>query len=91
MRENDFVARIGGDEFIVILDIDAQKPLEDAVSRIEHNVREFNSHHKRPYSISFSYGYGVFNARSESELHHFFRRIDRYMYENKSLKREAAI
>jgi GGDEF domain-containing protein len=42
LGQNDFVARVGGDEFIAILDVHNEKMLKEAVNRIEQDICRFN-------------------------------------------------
>lgn len=88
IRENDFISRIGGDEFVVILDIHSKKELESAKKRIEDNFAVFNAEGLRPYTLSLSYGSGVFDMRSGKSLDEFFKGIDALMYEEKNKKKE---
>jgi diguanylate cyclase (GGDEF)-like protein len=86
IREDDFVARIGGDEFIVILDIQSADSLEDAVRRIECTVAEFNSKSGKPYVISLSFGYGIYDSEKYGDINNFFEQIDSWMYAEKAKK-----
>jgi diguanylate cyclase (GGDEF)-like protein len=88
IRESDFVSRIGGDEFIVILDIKSPDILRDAKKRIERSIAAFNEAGKKPYTLSLSYGYRVYNAKSGEKMEDFFKNIDSLMYRDKNKKRE---
>lgn len=87
IRNNDFVARFGGDEFLIVMDIDNHERLEEAVKRIKENVKKFNKDCSRPYELGFSMGYDVYN-KSKAEADAFFKHIDRLMYNNKKCDRE---
>jgi len=86
LRQHDFVARIGGDEFIVILNLNSQRDLEQTVKRIQQSVHMFNLVNKKPYRISFSFGYDIYN-KNKMNLDGFLRHIDHLMYKNKNAKR----
>jgi len=86
LRENDFLARVGGDEFIVILNIDCPKVLERTIMRIKHNVLIFNQESAKPYRISFSIGSCTYDAKSHMDYDSFFKHVDFLMYEDKKNK-----
>lgn len=83
LRLNDFVARFGGDEFVIIMDINSRAMLEQAVKRIANNIEEFNKGSLKPYKISFSMGYDIYNCNSKLKLDDFFNHIDMLMYKDK--------
>ena len=83
LRHNDFIARFGGDEFYAILDISQQSELETAVERIRACLEKYNDSCNRPYAISFSMGYAVYDPLTQMKADDFFRRIDMLMYEDK--------
>lgn len=83
LRHNDFVARFGGDEFYIILDISDESGLESAVERLEACIAKHNEHSSKPYSISFSMGYAVYDPSTRMKADEFQKRLDSLMYENK--------
>lgn len=87
IRENDFVARVGGDEFVVVLDIRDDAELERTKARIEENIEAFNTQGGRPYDISISCGSGVYDIKSGTTLQDFFRQLDALMYKEKYEKK----
>jgi diguanylate cyclase (GGDEF)-like protein len=86
LRHDDFVARYGGDEFMVIMDIDRHEQLEHTVKRIASNVERFNREEGRPYLIDFAMGYGVYEPEKKMTSDMFFQHIDKLMYEAKKKK-----
>ena len=83
LRQDDFVARYGGDEFMIIMDINNHEQLEQAVQRIQQSVDRFNRENVKPYSIDFAMGYAVYENESNMTADDFFRYIDQRMYEAK--------
>ena len=83
LRRNDFIARFGGDEFVIIMDINSRAMLEQAVERIADNVEIFNKESLKPYEISFSMGYDIYDSNSKLKSDDFFNHIDILMYNNK--------
>lgn len=81
-RESDFVARYGGDEFVVIVDVNNQTDLEKALARLHANVESFNMKKQMPYKISLSIGSGLYEP-GKSSAAEFMKRIDTLMYAEK--------
>lgn len=82
IRNNDFIARFGGDEFCIILDISSKAELEALVSRIHHCTEKHNESGNRPYRLGFSIGYAVYEPRYRS-AEEFLKQADSLMYEDK--------
>lgn len=83
-RESDITARIGGDEFAVLLADDLKSGFEETVTRhLEDNLRLYNEREGRPYYLSFSMGMSVYNPMSPCSLDDLLNRADALMYDNK--------
>jgi diguanylate cyclase (GGDEF)-like protein len=82
-RESDFVARYGGDEFLVLFNIKSRQDLINAVDRIKQNTELMNKKRQIPFKLSLSMGYDVFDNNSGITLNQFFKHIDELMYKDK--------
>ena len=80
-REGDLVARIGGDEFSIILPNTTESAVENACQRIRESVENYNATHPElPMSISvgFAVSEGVYR-----NLKDLFKDADNSMYRKK--------
>ncbi|RDU22527.1 GGDEF domain-containing protein [Anaerosacchariphilus polymeriproducens] len=87
LKSKDFIARFGGDEFFVVLDVMDLEQLKRIVFRINQAVEKQNEYNNEPFKLSLSMGYIVYDYNSHMELEEFFRKIDALMYENKQKKK----
>jgi diguanylate cyclase (GGDEF)-like protein/PAS domain S-box-containing protein len=80
-RSSDIVARIGGDEFAVLLtEIDREK-IQELVQRLRDSVEEYNQSEPRIH-LTLSIGHAVSDSVS-SDLQVLFREADNRMYREK--------
>lgn len=82
-RRNDFIARYGGDEFVVAMALEKKDHLHKAIDRLKENIRQFNAKNAAPYTISMSVGYDCFFDQSDQTATDFIRHIDNLMYRQK--------
>lgn len=87
LRNDDLVARFGGDEFVVILELDREEDLDRAVGRVRDELAQFNAHSPYPFELSFSIGAAVYDARSGEATGDFLKLLDDRMYESKRARR----
>ena len=77
--------RIGGDEFIAILDPTTEEELENKFRTLVEAEENFNKNEKRyAMTLSFSYGGAVYRPGHDADFKEVFKRADQAMYENKS-------
>jgi diguanylate cyclase (GGDEF)-like protein len=83
IRKEDFVARLGGDEFLVLLETRDLAVVESVVRRISESFEHSSADTSRPYSLSASIGWEIYNPGSDPEPETFLKRLDEAMYRAK--------
>lgn len=82
-RKNDFIARYGGDEFVIIVEISEKAELTGMINRLREHVEYYNSTKIFPYELSLSIGYDVYKTKAGVSIQKFYKHIDKLMYEDK--------
>jgi diguanylate cyclase (GGDEF)-like protein len=86
-REWDVIARMGGDEFAVLVITGRSEDIESGViTRIKDQVLEYNKGGK-PYKLSLSYGISRLYDFSREALKDALNEADSLMYDNKKIKK----
>lgn len=81
-RSEDIIARIGGDEFAIILPSTDSEEAENFCRRIRQNIAKFNHNNNQITPLSISIGFEVMKNSSQN-LDDIFIRADKKMYLNK--------
>ena len=82
VRAGDAIARFGGDEFFVLLDLDSDEELQMVVDRINEEERLFAEKDNR-FVLQLSKGYDFFDANRFASIAEFETHLDELMYEEK--------
>ncbi len=85
-RDSDIVARIGGDEFVILAMNTYETSTEKLINRIEKFMRNHTLQQWRSYEISMSVGAASFDPRNPSPIDVLLTQADKMMYENKHKK-----
>lgn len=83
----DYIARIGGDEFVVLLYINNLQELEKLIEILKQKLIAINRTKQFDFDISFSYGMNIFNEDEFSSINEFLNQSDKLMYQNKNTKK----
>ncbi|MBC7960505.1 MAG: diguanylate cyclase, partial [Vallitaleaceae bacterium] len=68
IREEDFIVRMGGDEFIIVFNEIGIEIAEAIWLRVVDVYEKINEMEKRPYLISVSHGIVYYNSKQQSEV-----------------------
>src|SRR6185437_9594507 len=88
-RSSDIIARLGGDEFTVLVtDLNASK--EDAITRLNENLKAYNASEARSHKLAFSIGVATLEPERMTCFEELLEQADQAMYEQKRMKRRRA-
>lgn len=85
-RVSDVSARVGGDEFCVLLTGEASATFAQALERFRREIDGFNDSAGRPFKLSLSIGCARFDPAAPCELEALMAEADRAMYLEKRSK-----
>jgi len=87
IREMDSLARIGGDEFLIVFPNCTKEKAEEIWQRILEDFKKFNENNKF-YSIEVSHGISQFDKVHVKNVDELITEADEKMYKEKNRKRE---
>ncbi|RDY28288.1 GGDEF domain-containing protein [Lachnotalea glycerini] len=87
IRKTDIIVRMGGDEFIVVLECEDSQILTVTLERIEKAFEQYNVASDKRYKLSCSFGSDILNTNFK-DIEQFLHHVDSLMYANKKSKRE---
>jgi diguanylate cyclase (GGDEF)-like protein/PAS domain S-box-containing protein len=88
-RKSDVIARIGGDEFVVIPVGFAGDNVEAICNRLKKNIEIRNAGADRKYGLSVSIGIAYYDPEHPCSLDELLIRADTLMYEQKRRQRKV--
>ena len=87
-RDSDLIARIGGDEYAVLVRHAGPESADILSDRLKRQVREFNRRAVRPYVLSISLGFAPHKASTVNSVAGLLDRADRELYRHKRRKHD---
>jgi diguanylate cyclase (GGDEF)-like protein/PAS domain S-box-containing protein len=83
-RGSDIIARIGGDEFSILLTEPPKTGIENIIiNNVQDNMKAFNEKSGRNYKLSLSMGFAYFDPERKCSIGDLINRADASMYEDK--------
>src|SRR4030042_1531221 len=86
-RESDIIARIGGDEFVVLSESTDEKG-EIVMTRLYESIRDYNAKGPRRYQLSISVGAAQFDPENPILIDELLSKADYSMYAQKRKRRK---
>lgn len=81
-RSDDIIARIGGDEFTIMITNCTMQDLESATARLRQAIIDYNRLTELPFPLCMSIGM-AFKSSPEISMNQVFRQADNLMYTEK--------
>lgn len=92
IRNDDFIIRMGGDEFLIVFKGINEEVSEKVWDRINNRYQDINDNEDRAYVISVSHGIVEYDNFEKSEVELLIKNADDKMYlEKKHIKEELKI
>jgi len=88
-RDSDIIARMGGDEFAVILGNAPDSGIALVRDRLEKRLVEYNARRDGTFLLSVSVGLAIFDPARPVTVDELVREADARMYEQKQAKKAA--
>jgi len=86
-RKSDILARIGGDEFVLLGLKSGENDKDILLSRLNKKIELRNKRRIHPYTLSLSIGTAVYDPRNPVSLKGLLEEADRQMYQEKKKKK----
>jgi diguanylate cyclase (GGDEF)-like protein len=86
-RESDIIARIGGDEFVVLLESTDEND-GMLITRLNENIRDYNAKASQQYKLSVSVGAAQFDPEYPISIDELLSKADALMYAQKRRRRK---
>lgn len=88
-RDCDIMARMGGDEFVVLLVESDEQTFIETAARLDEHLTRHNETAGVDYEIAISFGAAAFDPAAPCSLEDLIKQADTAMYEEKRRKRPS--
>ena len=85
-RESDIIARIGGDEFVVLAIQAEKESANKLIAKLQNKLNVYNVGSSRSYHLSLSVGMAYCDANGPCSIDELLSKADKLMYEQKKAK-----
>ena len=84
----EFIIRLGGDEFLLILPRINEKETEERFEKINRHIKYENEHSNKEYNMSFSHGISSYDHNKDANILYLINDADEKMYKRKALMKK---
>ena len=89
---NEFCARIGGDEFLVLgYEDSTEEYVKNFITSVTDYIESYNNTAKKPYKIKISFGVYCDYIKDENSVNEIIDKADKIMYINKAKNKKKDI
>ena len=88
LGEKGIAIRYGGDEFVILQQIQTEEDVIRTLEQLTHAERIFNHTENKQYTLHFSKGYSVLDTTADT-VDSFLERMDRAMYQVKRARNNS--
>jgi diguanylate cyclase (GGDEF)-like protein len=85
-RKSDIIARIGGDEFVVLALETPDAYAHILITRLQEHIKSHNAEGNRSFKLSISIGFAGYDPEHPCSIDELIAQADKYMYERKQSK-----
>ena len=85
-RQSDVIARVSGDEFLVLTADSSLSGSEVVRVRLEKNIGQYNAKNDKQYNLSVSFGVAVYDPQNPCSIDRLLAKADELMYADKRRK-----
>ncbi len=83
IRSDDTVARVGGDEFYIVMQLVQPIDINETINRFQCAINRFNETNNHPFKLQVSFGGVVFDQNRHTTAEELLALADQHMYESK--------
>jgi len=90
-RDSDIIARMGGDEFAILLVNPTEHGVKASQDRLQQNLDQFNARENGAYRLKASIGMATFEPTEQNSMDSLMRLADERMYAEKERRRKNGV
>ena len=90
-RDSDIIARMGGDEFAILLVNPTEQGVKASQDRLQQNLDQFNARENGAYRLKASIGMAAFEPTEQRSIDSLMRLADERMYAEKERRKKNGV